>query len=534
MANIYRLIIALCFSLIATASHSAVSPQWRAYYSSADNPDGWASSRAATASLWCSWAKARNILADWKSCIGTDYGYLTNSYGSQGVNDVEVLLSFESRCPPKSIQVGNECVCDNGAVQIGDSCTPPKDPLCGPLEGLPLGVSFMSTNMGAGSLSDYGGKVGNPGKGCFPGGCEVQGNMSSCGSAAGNITCVLDSPKFTGDKCDPQEQASEEKPKESKCEAGKCEASINGVKMCLPCGENIGKERGESKKTKVNPDGSRTETKTSTTTTTSKPIFNPSGPSGGGGDGGSGVPRTDGWKQGGQGDGKHWPIPSSKFGWDLNIPVETKRETTREKQINADGSSGGTKVTEKTTSSQVGADGRVRTAEETRTWYEDDAGNKTSETNNESHDEKDQDKKTYCQENPNSSQCKESSFAGACGADFRCDGDAIQCAIVREQHLRNCRLFDVKSVESELYETEKVKTGNRTEDLPNNETIDFNNRIKTDDLLGAGGGITDVNISVLGHNINLPFSNLNATLQYLGNVLVAVAMLIAAKIVGGK
>lgn len=534
MANIYRLIIALCFSLIVTASHSAVSPQWRAYYSSADNPDGWASSRAATASLWCSYAKARDILANWKSCIGTEYGYLTNSYGSQGVNDVEVLLSFESRCPPKSIQVGNECVCDNGAVQIGDSCTPPKDPLCGPLEGLPLGVSFMSTNMGAGSLSDYGGKVGNPGKGCFPGGCEVQGNMSSCGSAAGNITCVLDSPKFTGEKCDPQDQASEEKPKESKCEAGKCEASINGNQMCLPCGENIGKEEGRHTETKKNPDGSTTTTKTTTTTTTSKPIFNPGGPTGGGGDGGSGVPRTDGWKQESTGGGNPLPIPSSPLGWDLNIPVETKRETKRETIKNPDGSSGGTKVTEKTTSSQVGGDGRIRTAEETRTWVEDEAGNKIGETKNESHDEKDQDKKTFCEENPKLPMCKESNFSGACGSDFRCEGDAIQCSMAREQHRRNCKMFDEKTIESELYEKEKAKEGNQTKDLPDNKTEDMNNRIKTDDLLGAGGGIMDLNVNVMGRSISLPFSQLNATIQYLGNILIAVAMLAAVRIVGGR
>lgn len=34
-----------------------------------------------------------------------------------------------------------------------------------------------------------------------------------------------------------------------------------------------------------------------------------------------------------------------------------------------------------------------------------------------------------------------SSFGGSCGA-WTCEGDAIQCAIAREQHQRNCKLFD--------------------------------------------------------------------------------------------
>jgi hypothetical protein len=45
----------------------------------------------------------------------------------------------------------------------------------------------------------------------------------------------------------------------------------------------------------------------------------------------------------------------------------------------------------------------------------------------------------FCNENPQSSICKISSWAGACGA-FTCDGDAVQCAIAREVHQRNCEL----------------------------------------------------------------------------------------------
>jgi len=52
--------------------------------------------------------------------------------------------------------------------------------------------------------------------------------------------------------------------------------------------------------------------------------------------------------------------------------------------------------------------------------------------------------KEFCKENPDAPQCKKSNWGGSCGS-FTCDGDAIQCAIAREQHQRNCKLFDEKT-----------------------------------------------------------------------------------------
>lgn len=55
----------------------------------------------------------------------------------------------------------------------------------------------------------------------------------------------------------------------------------------------------------------------------------------------------------------------------------------------------------------------------------------------------------FCEENPDSPLCAKSSFGGACGA-FTCDGDAIQCAMAREQHNRNCSLYDEANTFSNL------------------------------------------------------------------------------------
>ncbi|MBI3102759.1 MAG: hypothetical protein HYY98_14585 [Burkholderiales bacterium] len=129
---------------------------------------------------------------------------------------------------------------------------------------------------------------------------------------------------------------------------------------------------------------------------------------------------------------------------------------------------------------------------------------------------------------------KDGKFAGSCLSGFFCEGDVIQCAIAKEQHIKNCRLFDTRSAESDLYNQEKTKTGNRTTDLPGNDNKDINGLLKSDDVLGGGSGIRDLNITVWGSSVNLPFSQLNSVFAYLGQLLVAVSFLIAVRIIGGR
>lgn len=140
----------------------------------------------------------------------------------------------------------------------------------------------------------------------------------------------------------------------------------------------------------------------------------------------------------------------------------------------------------------------------------------------------------FCKENPDSPICKNGTFGGSCAANFTCDGDAIQCAIAKEQHLRNCKLFDDPSDESRLYDAEKAKDPNRkvTSGLPGNETVDMTGRIDMSDAIGGGGCISDLSISVLGQSISLPISVICPYLAMLGNVLVAVSLLLAVRIVG--
>lgn len=123
-----------------------------------------------------------------------------------------------------------------------------------------------------------------------------------------------------------------------------------------------------------------------------------------------------------------------------------------------------------------------------------------------------------------------STFGGQCEA-VTCDGDAIQCAIARDQYRRSCQLMDKESAESQLYAANKGKEGNQTGSLPGNETISLQGRIDTSDALGGGSCFGDLNITVWNQAVTLPLSSLCQYLAMLGNILVAVSMLMAARIV---
>lgn len=148
-----------------------------------------------------------------------------------------------------------------------------------------------------------------------------------------------------------------------------------------------------------------------------------------------------------------------------------------------------------------------------------------------------QGQKGFCAENPGVKICDTgeddgSSFGGACGSGFTCEGDAIQCAIAQEQHRRACKLFDDTSEESQLYQTNKGKEGNQTTNLPGNETVNIAGRIDSSDALGASSvGVADLSVTVWGQSLTLPFSMLNPYLAALGNVLLAVSFLLALRIV---
>jgi hypothetical protein len=127
----------------------------------------------------------------------------------------------------------------------------------------------------------------------------------------------------------------------------------------------------------------------------------------------------------------------------------------------------------------------------------------------------------------------ESGWGGDCMSGFACEGDAIFCAIAKEQHRRACKLFDDKSAESDVYDAEAKKDALRdvTGDLPGNEEIDITGKLSRENVLGGGSCIQNLNIVVGGRAITLPMTEICPFLGYLGLILVAIASIAAARII---
>lgn len=152
-----------------------------------------------------------------------------------------------------------------------------------------------------------------------------------------------------------------------------------------------------------------------------------------------------------------------------------------------------------------------------------------------------QDQAGFCEQNTSSTLCGEgggdSAFAGSCASSFTCDGDAIQCAIAKEQHERNCILYHDTTTLSDL--GNEVSTNGDMGEASNPAADDNREIIDLPESLDASnGGITgtleDVTVStVYGQSIVLPFTDLIPYLQFMGYIALAFAYFGAYKIVGG-
>lgn len=211
--------------------------------------------------------------------------------------------------------------------------------------------------------------------------------------------------------------------------------------------------------------------------------------------------------------------------------IETSKDTIKN---NEDGSK--EKVTEKTS-----CKGNVCTTEKTTT---------TTTTNNNSSSSsttKTESREDYCKANANAAQCKgtgkgdgdgdeeKGKFGGSCEAGFSCEGDPLQCAVAKEQHRRSCQMFETPTDESKLYTAEVAKGRGKdiTSNLPGNKEVDVSTGVETSDLLGGARCISDLNIVVWGQSVTLPMTDICPALGYMGWVLVAVAGLVAFRIVSG-
>lgn len=149
---------------------------------------------------------------------------------------------------------------------------------------------------------------------------------------------------------------------------------------------------------------------------------------------------------------------------------------------------------------------------------------------------------SYCARNPTAPICEEegdSEFGGTCAGGFSCDGDAVQCAMARDQHVRNCR---------DLTPNSYTAVGETALGSPANSTVGGG-------LIGIGSSDINVGTGIIGSAINpfgaacpadvplalgattvvIPLASTCTALQTMGALLIAItALWCAAWLVKGR
>lgn len=454
MAYLFRLMALL--ALFTVSAHAAIplAPQWRAH---ADNynayPPEWHASQDAACAAVAAVAE-RNYPNGWGSpswSLGTSGGVPVCNLTRFGSTNGYVFQS-QTSCPPNSVVSGGQCYCNAGFNEVGGQCVPKKDSVCGPLTGMSIGITSMESDFGPQSAKWAASKLGQSGNACMTG-CQTTGTISSCIAGIGkssSTVCNLSNPTFTGEACtDPStggsggEGTEGGKDKPQDCPVG-YEASKYAPGVCIPKENNC-------------PSGS----------SPSKYVEGICIPDEKGDDGSCEDPKDPTKRAECEGKGNQCPSGQVQSTTQTNTCVPAKD--------GADKGKDGSKVECK--------DGKC-----------------TVTKPDGSKEDKGQDE--VCKEQPDLAMCKESKgqFSGSCSANFRCDGDVLQCAALQEQHKRNCTMFDIENDMSRLFDAdakkpqENVLTANGTE-------IDLKGHITVDSIIGNGQCPADVPLQVFGKTV---------------------------------
>jgi hypothetical protein len=141
-------------------------------------------------------------------------------------------------------------------------------------------------------------------------------------------------------------------------------------------------------------------------------------------------------------------------------------------------------------------------------------------------------KDSFCKENPETTICKASTFSSTCagaGATQACDGDAIQCAIAKDQLLRHCQLFDQTGATKTIGDDAMARGDTRASDHPgaaaNITTVAMgSSTFDQTDLIGNTCP-SDQTVAVGSGSIVMPWSQLCTPAQWLGTILVGITAL---------
>lgn len=153
-------------------------------------------------------------------------------------------------------------------------------------------------------------------------------------------------------------------------------------------------------------------------------------------------------------------------------------------------------------------------------------------------DGKPEDAFNLCKTNPGLNICKNSTVSTTVGTDgcavSSCEGDAIQCAILREQQSQYCKL-NTPNAQSTLGNSVLAGNDPLVSTLPtkqNAQTIGMQS-LNQNAFLGAAACFPDKTIHVMGRSITLPFSKPCEHIEWLRLVVMTIAGLISLKILRG-
>lgn len=229
-----------------------------------------------------------------------------------------------------------------------------------------------------------------------------------------------------------------------------------------------------------------------------------------------------------------------------DTPTQTETKQPTQTVTNPDGSTTQTDVTTRTNS-----DGSTTTTTKTTKTNPDGSTSTTtsSVTGNKpggaggggggagKDDSSDDKKDDFCAKHPELNACKNSQVSGKC-EELTCKGDAIMCAVARSAAEQNCR---EKAERDQLKEMEAYKLGAavlagndpKAGDLPtkdNAEQITMESLDQSGFLGGGASCLNDVQVSVMGRAVVLPFSKVCPYIEALRYVMMTIAALVSLSI----
>jgi hypothetical protein len=141
----------------------------------------------------------------------------------------------------------------------------------------------------------------------------------------------------------------------------------------------------------------------------------------------------------------------------------------------------------------------------------------------------------YCKGNPDDPQCGDTGgWGGTCTAGFQCSGDPVLCAAAKGVWQQKCALIDgpaTATTEQSAYTAAKAG-GTGYQMTTTTVSISAANFDSSNSLGVSGQCLADIPIVVWGTSISVPISNVCPHLATLGTIMLALAWLMAAVIVG--